>query len=68
MTLIATLWACPFIQFSTCLLIQPIFEQLLCEDSIGDNVKGLTEVQLDYIHCSPPIYQASHFVLYRESN
>ncbi|KAK4829074.1 hypothetical protein QYF61_002018 [Mycteria americana] len=46
-----------------CLLIQPILHQLLYEDLMGDTVESLTEVQVDNIHCSPLIYQASHFII-----
>ncbi|KAK4811173.1 hypothetical protein QYF61_019804 [Mycteria americana] len=64
--LITTLWTWPFSQFfnpSHRLLIQPIHQQLLYEDLIGDSVKGLTEVQVYNILCSPLIYQASHFII-----
>ncbi|KAK4832337.1 hypothetical protein QYF61_021866 [Mycteria americana] len=33
------------------------------KDLIGDSVKGLTEVLVDSIHCSPLIYQANHFII-----
>ncbi|KAK4810951.1 hypothetical protein QYF61_013359 [Mycteria americana] len=30
---------------------------------MGDRIKGLPEVQVDNIHCSPLIYQARHFII-----
>jgi len=35
---------------------------IMYEDPVRDSVKGPTEVQLDNIHCSPLMYQASHFI------
>ncbi|KAK4828728.1 hypothetical protein QYF61_000719 [Mycteria americana] len=61
--LITTLRTQPVSPFSIQLLIQPIFHQLLYEDLMGDSVKGLAEVQVDRIYCSPLIYQASHFII-----
>ena len=52
--LITTLWAQPFSQFLVhCLLIQSILHELLCEDTMGESVKGLTEVKVDDTHCFP---------------
>lgn len=45
------------------LLIQLIHQQFVYEDLTGDSVKGLSEVQVDDICCSPLIYQASHFIM-----
>jgi len=45
------------------LLIQPIHQQVLYEDLMGDSVKGPTVVQVDNSHCSPLICQASHFII-----
>ena len=62
--LITTLWAWSFSQFSTHLTVclsSPY--QLLYEDLLGDSVKGPAEVQVDNIHCSPLVYQASHFIV-----
>ncbi|KAK4824875.1 hypothetical protein QYF61_021082 [Mycteria americana] len=46
-----------------CLLSQPIHQQLLCGDLMGNSVKILTEVEVGNIHCSPLIQQASHLIL-----
>jgi len=46
-----------------CLLIQPVHQQFLYEDVMEDSVKGLTEVQVDNMQCSPLIYQASHYII-----
>ncbi|KAK4831590.1 hypothetical protein QYF61_018350 [Mycteria americana] len=65
MPLTTTLWAWPFSQFSVHLTIassSPYFHWLLYKDLMGDSVKGLTEVRVDNVHCSPLIYQASHFI------
>ena len=43
-----------------CLLIQPILHQLLYE---ADSAKSPTDVKVDNIHCSPIVYQASHFII-----
>jgi len=59
--LITSLWAWPFRQFSIHLPIQPILQQLLCKDLMGDNVESLTEVYIDTTYCSL-VYQASHFI------
>jgi len=62
--LITILWAWSFSSIfkpPCCLLIQPSHQQLLFQDLMGDSVKGLgvkglTEVQVDTIHCSPLVY------------
>ncbi|GAB0181629.1 hypothetical protein GRJ2_000628200 [Grus japonensis] len=63
--LITTLWAWPFSRFSIHLIVclsSPYINKFY-EDLIGNSIKGLTEMQVDNIHCSPLIYQASHFVV-----
>jgi len=40
-----------------------MLQQLVYEDVVGHNAKGLPEVHLDNIHCSPLIDQASHFII-----
>lgn len=63
---ITTPWGRPFRQFSvhlTCVLIQPMLQQLVCEDLMGDSVKSvksLTEVQVDNF---PLIHQVCDFII-----
>lgn len=53
--LIFTLRAEPVFNPPLCLLLQPIYEQLLYEDLTEDSVKSLTDIQAENIHCSPLI-------------
>lgn len=65
-SLIATLLSLavqPVFSSPHCQLIYLIFHQLLHDDLTGDSIKGLSEVQLDNLHCSSLIYQISHFIV-----
>lgn len=46
-----------------CLAIQPIPQYCLFEDLMGDNVKALTEVQEDNLHCFSLMHQAGDFII-----
>ncbi|XP_048785820.1 uncharacterized protein LOC125686147 isoform X5 [Lagopus muta] len=41
-----------------CPLIYPTLPQLCYKDVMGDSIKCLAEIKVDYIHCSPPIHPA----------
>ncbi|XP_052520447.1 uncharacterized protein LOC128071593 [Tympanuchus pallidicinctus] len=41
-----------------CPLIHPTLPQLCYKDVVGDSIKSLAEIKVDYIHCSPPIHPA----------
>ncbi|XP_072216516.1 uncharacterized protein [Excalfactoria chinensis] len=40
-------------------LIYPILPQLCYKDVMGDRIKSLTEIKVDYIYRSPPVHPAS---------
>ncbi|XP_072188321.1 uncharacterized protein [Excalfactoria chinensis] len=42
-----------------CPLIYPILPQLCYKDVMGDRIKSLTEIKVDYIYRSPPVHPAS---------
>lgn len=54
--LVSTLRTKQIFNLHPCLLLQPIYEQLLCGDLMEDSLKGLTEVQIENIHCSSLIH------------
>ncbi|XP_048788485.1 uncharacterized protein LOC125687398 [Lagopus muta] len=41
-----------------CPLIYPTLPQLCYKDVMGNSIKCLAEIKVDYIHCSPPIHPA----------
>ncbi|XP_048785824.1 uncharacterized protein LOC125686152 isoform X3 [Lagopus muta] len=41
-----------------CPLIYPTLPQLCYKDVVGDSIKCLAEIKVDYIHCSAPIHPA----------
>jgi len=53
----------PFFNPPQSLLIQHIIQQLLYVYFMRNNIKSLAVVQVVNIHCSPLIYQASHFII-----
>lgn len=52
-----------FFNSPRCLLMQPILHQLFYGDLTGYSIKGLSKVQVESIHCSLLMYQASRFII-----
>lgn len=64
--LITTLQTWQFSQFLlyvTAHLCSPYFTSFVYEDVTGDGVKSLIHIKINYIHCSPLIHLASHFII-----